>query len=454
MRIPFPAKGRHSFHTERWDTIWDNLESVGLVLDVEDLEARDGNNTCDDVVLLLEVVGGVDANADLRSGTDDGDVGVGGLEDGVTTLERRLDGGVLKLRKVLTGQSEDAWGGVRGERRVVSGTGLIAVGRAPNHEVGESTEVSQGLNGLMGRSVLTQTDGVVGSNVDGADVGESREANGASGVGNEVEESASSWDDGTVGSHTVHDTGHGVFTDTVTDVTAGPVTDSKARRLEVDSILPPSVVGSSQIRRAGEKLRDNAVDLLEDSLGKLTRRNCRVAGGVGWQGLLPSLGKLASETTGKVSVLLGVFRSVLLEEVVPLLLLGGTLSGVLVVEVIDLLGNDEGLLGVEAKERLDALAVVGLQGVSVDTAGALELGTETNGSGDLDHGWLVPDRLGPLNSSLDASQVIVTVLDPLSVPAVGFESLGNILGESDLGVTIYEQSATDPEQCLLENPYR
>lgn len=139
-------------------------------------------------------------------------------------------------------------------------------------------------------------------------------------------------------------------------------------------------------------------------------------------------------------MLLGVLRSVLLEEVVPLLLLGGTLSGVLVVEVIDLLGNDEGLFRVEAKQRLDALAVVSLERVSVDTTGALEFGSETNGCGKLDHGWLVCDFLGLLDSSLDASQVSVTFLDPLNVPAIGFESLRNILSESNLSVAIYEQS--------------
>lgn len=186
------------------------------------------------------------------------------------------------MRKVLTGQSEDAWGGVRGKSRVVSGTSLVAVGGAPNHDVGEGTEVSQGLNGLMGRTVLTQTNRVVSSDVDGTDVGQSRETDRTGSVGDEVEESASSGDEGTIGSDTVHDTTHGVFTDTVADVTSSPITNSKLGRLEVNSILPPGVVGASQISRSGEKLRDNAVDLLEDSLRELTGRNCRVAGGVCW----------------------------------------------------------------------------------------------------------------------------------------------------------------------------
>lgn len=80
MSIPLPTKGRHSLYAESWDTIRNNLESVRLVLDIEDLEARNGNNTCNDVVLLLEVVGGLNTNVDFRTGTDDGDIGVCGFE--------------------------------------------------------------------------------------------------------------------------------------------------------------------------------------------------------------------------------------------------------------------------------------------------------------------------------------------------------------------------------------
>jgi hypothetical protein len=109
---------------------------------------------------------------------------------------------------------------------------------------------------------------------------------------------------------------------------------------------------------------------------------------------------------------------------------------VLVVHVVDLLGNDEGLLGVEAELLLDGLDVVGLEGVAVDTTGTLELGAKTNGGGQLDHGGLVLNLLGLLDGSLDASEVGVTVLDVLDVPAVGLESLGNVLSEGALGVTV------------------
>jgi hypothetical protein len=91
---------------------------------------------------------------------------------------------------------------------------------------------------------------------------------------------------------------------------------------------------------------------------------------------------------------------------------------VLVVHVVDLLGNDKHLLGVKAELLLDLLNVVGLQGVSMNTTGALELGAETNGGGQLDDGGLVGDLLGLGDSSLDALKVGVSVLDVLSVPAI------------------------------------
>ena len=131
-----------------------------------------------------------------------------------------------------------------------------------------------------------------------------------------------------------------------------------------------------------------------------------------------------------------VLLTVLLEELVPLLLSSSTLGGVLVVHVVDLLGNSEHLLGIEAELLLDLLAIVGLEGVAVDTAGTLELGSETDGGGELDHRGLVGDLLGLSDGLLNALEVGVTVLDVLYVPAVGLESLADILSESALGVTV------------------
>lgn len=440
VRVALPAHGRGGLNGEDGDVVGENLELVLLRLSVEDFEARNGDDTGDDTVLLFEGGGGFDGDADLGTGGDQSDSSVGGVDSDVGTLDGGLDGRVLQLGQVLTGEGEDGGGVLGGQSHVVGSAGLVAVGGTPDHAVGEGTEVSEGLNGLVSRTVLTQTDGVVGSDVDDTDAREGRETDGTGGVGDEVQEGTGGGDNGTVGSETVHDGSHGVLTDTVAEVAAGPLTNTVLRGLEVDGVLPAGVVGASQVSRAGDELGDDVVDLLKDSLAQLTRSNGSVAGLVCGEALLPTLGELARETADEVIMLGLVLRGVLLEELVPLLLLGSTLGGVLVVEVVDLLGNDEALLGVETEERLDTLAVIGLEGVTVDTTGTLELGTETNGGGELDDGRLVSDLLALADGSLDGLKVVVTVLDVDGVPAVGFITLHDVLGESTLGVTVYSIS--------------
>lgn len=436
MSVTLPAHGGGSLDGEDGDTVGEDLELVVLVLGIEDLEARNGDDTGNNVVVLLEVGGSLDGDADLGTGGDDGNGSVGGLNGDVGTLQSSLNAGVLKLGQVLTGKGQNAGGVLRGESRVVGSTGLVAISGTPDHAVGESTEVSQGLNRLVSRTVLTQTDGVVGSDVDDANAGESGQTDGTGSVGDEVQEGTGSGDDGTVGSKTVHDSSHGVLTDTVAEVAAGPVTNVVLRGLEVDGVLPAGVVGASQISRAGKQLGDDTVDLLQDGLGQLTGGDSGVGGLVGGQALLPTLRKLASKTTSEVSVLILVLRGVFLEELVPLLLLSSTLRSSLVVEVVDLLGDDEALLGVEAELGLNTLGIVSLQGVTVNATGALQLGTETDGGGQTDNGGLVLNLTALLDGLLNGLKVIVTVLDPDVVPAIGLETLHDILSESTLGVTV------------------
>ena len=437
MRVALPAHGGEGLDGQDGDVVGQDLELVGLVLGVKDLEAGHGDDAGGDAVLFLEVLGGVNADADLGAGGDESDGGAGVLDGDVGTLDGGLDAAVLQLGQVLAGEGQDAGGVLGGEGGVVGGAGLVAVGRAPDHAVGEGTEVGQGLDGLMRRAVLTQTDGVVGGDVDGTDAGEGGQTDGTGGVGDEVEESTAGGDDvDAVGSETVHDGGHGMLADTVADVAAGPVANAENGGLEVDGVLPAGVVGARQVSGAGEQLGDDVVDLLEDGLGQLAGGDGGVGGLVDGQVLLPALRELAGETAGEVGVLGGVLGAELLEELVPLLLLGGTLGGVLVVEVVDLLGDDEGLLGVEAEAGLDTLAVIGLEGVAVNATGALELGTETDGGGQTDHGGLVGDLAGLLDGGLDGLEIVVTILDPDGVPAVGLEALGDVLGEGALGVAI------------------
>lgn len=124
------------------------------------------------------------------------------------------------------------------------------------------------------------------------------------------------------------------------------------------------------------------------------------------------------------------------EELVPLLLGGGTGSDDLASQVVDLLGDGEALVRVEAPLLLELLDVVSLERGAVDTVGALVLGAEANDGLELDDGGLVLDGLGLLDGLLDAVEVAITVGDLEDVPAVGLVSLLDVLGEGLVGVTV------------------
>lgn len=79
----------------------------------------------------------------------------------VTALGCALDGRALEVRQVLTGEREDGRCLAARERNVVRGGGLVAVGGPPEVEVGRRAEVGGRLDRLMGRAVLTKTDGIV-----------------------------------------------------------------------------------------------------------------------------------------------------------------------------------------------------------------------------------------------------------------------------------------------------
>lgn len=436
MRVLLPTKGGHDLDGHGWDTVWDDRQAVVLVLGIEDLNARHGDNTGGDALVVLEVLDGLKTERDLGTSGDEGNLGVLVLKSDVTTLDGLLEGGALELWKVLAGEGEDRWGLVAGKGNVVGSRGLVTISWAPDHHVWQSTEVSEGLDRLVGWAILTKTDGVVGSDVDDALVREGGETDGTGGVGDEVEESTTSWDDGAVGRHTVHHGGHGVLAHTVAHVPSGPLTDTGGWWLEVNSGLPPGVVGASQVGGTGDELWNNVVDGLKNALGELPGGDSWVGWLVGWELVLPALWELAGQTAGKVGGEVLVLAGVLLEELVPLLLSSGTLRGVLVVHVVDLLRNNESLLWVETELLLDLQDVVLLQWVTVDTAGTLELGAVTDGGGKLDDGWLVLDLLGLLDGSLHALEVGVTLLDVLGVPAVGLKALQDVLSEGALGVTV------------------
>ncbi len=110
------------------------------------------------------------------------------------------------------------------------------------------------------------------------------------------------------------------------------------------------------------------------------------------------------------------------------------------VGIVHLLRDNKRLLWVKAELLLDLLAIISFEWVAVDTTGALKFGTEANGGGESDHGWLVLDLLGLLDRIFDTLVIVIAVLHPLYMPAVGLESLGHIFSERDFGFAVYNSN--------------
>ena len=106
--------------------------------------------------------------------------------DDVTALGSLLYRRPLKVGKILAGKGENGGGGLRLESDQVGSRGFVAIGRTPDVNVGSRTEVSESFYWLVGRAILPETDRIVGSNPDNLVATESGEADGTSGVRDEV----------------------------------------------------------------------------------------------------------------------------------------------------------------------------------------------------------------------------------------------------------------------------
>ena len=188
VSVALPAHGGQSLDGQMGDTVGQNREAVLLALGVENLEAGHGDNTGLDA-LLGKLLDGIDSDGSLGASGDKSDLGTLNLLQDVTALGGLLNGSSLKLGQVLARQSDNAGSLLGGQSNVVSSAGLVTVSRAPNHAVGEGTEVSKSLNRLVSRTVLSKSNGVVGGNPDNTVARESGQTDGTGSVRDEVEES-------------------------------------------------------------------------------------------------------------------------------------------------------------------------------------------------------------------------------------------------------------------------
>ena len=162
-----------------------DAELVLLRLGIEDGPARQTDNTGLDT-LSVEFRSSLQGDADFTTRRDDGEVLVLDIVNNVTTLRGGLDGGVLEVGQVLTGEGKDGRSGGALEGNEVSGRGFVTVSGTPEVKVRDGTEVDGGFDGLMGRTVFTETDRVVSCNPDNLMFRKSAQPDGTSSVGHEV----------------------------------------------------------------------------------------------------------------------------------------------------------------------------------------------------------------------------------------------------------------------------
>lgn len=150
---------RHLGHARDQDRVL-----VRLLLLVEQLPAWEGHNA-DLLALTLEDLSGLNGKHEFGTSSEQDDVRGSDLStvDGVGTLGDSVDGRGIHVGHALAREHEgggalDALGvlGVGVEDSSLVGTSsLVTVSRADGKHVGHSTERSQVLDGLMGRSILS-----------------------------------------------------------------------------------------------------------------------------------------------------------------------------------------------------------------------------------------------------------------------------------------------------------
>ena len=154
------------------------------------------------------------------------------------------------------------------------------------------------------------------------------------------------------------------------------------------------------------------------------------------------VGQLAGLEPVEQRLALGVGGGPGVEPDLPLGVLRGAALARLAGVLEHVVGDDEGLLGVEAEHLLRGGELVGAEGGAVDLAGVLLAGARP-----ADDRLQDDDRrlrrlaLGGLDGAVQLGDVLDVLagllpVDGLHVPAVGLVALGDVLGEGDVGVVL------------------
>mmetsp|Transcript_18439 Transcript_18439/g.41040 ORF Transcript_18439/g.41040 Transcript_18439/m.41040 type:complete len:735 (-) Transcript_18439:56-2260(-) len=398
---------------------------VVIRLTLVGFHARHGDNTSSG-----HVSGSLEGVLDLRSGGDNDEVKVGRLllRD-VGTLEctsAPLHGRhVGVLFKVLAREDEGGGSFLSGDRAHVGSNRLLGISRAVDIKVGDNAEAGNGLNGLVGGAVLSDTNGVVGQNVrDTVQLSKRGNTDGGTEVVNEDEEGGAGSLEDAVVSNTVEDGTHGVLTDS--EVKVLPRVRLVESSAEVSSIVDVVAGGAVKIGRAGDVVGHKPGDVLDN----LEARN---AGGLGVTAHLRDVGDHIFSGHGLVShsvLKLGGKGGVgLLPRSVSCLPVVVDLA-VLLLDTLEEIAGAFRHKPLLLREADASTGLVNIRDTSLSVSGVGSLGllhTLTDDGIALDElGLAVVRRLGGSDGLLNSGEVMA--IDLVGLPAVSVVTLNDVLG--------------------------
>ena len=127
--------------------------------------------------------------------------------------------------------------------------GLDRIGRPEDQEIGDGAQRRQMLDGLMGRPILAQADGIMGHHIDDPLAHQCGEADRRPAIIGEDEEGPAIGDEAAMERDAVHRRGHAMLAHAIIDIAAGII--GRAHRRHV---LGLGIVRAGEIGRAADEL--------------------------------------------------------------------------------------------------------------------------------------------------------------------------------------------------------
>ena len=225
----------------------------------------------------------------------------------------RVTGGLEQHRQLLAGEGQCSGAAPSLQRHAPGRSGLVAIGRADENQVGDGPQRRQLLDRLVGGAVLADPDRVVGPDVDDRQAHHCRQPHRWAHVVGEDQEGAAVGKQTAVQGHSIENGTHRVLPHTKTEVAP-----SGAITLEVSEALEQRDVGGGQVGRAADECGQGLSERVQHRARGFARGQRPVGGGEGGQRFLPSIGQPPRPQRVQQRGLFGVHRPVRLEGFTPL----------------------------------------------------------------------------------------------------------------------------------------